>query len=83
MLPPRDTSPAAWAVQLDWLRKLPPGRRVELMLEMSEDGRELLRAGIRQRHPEYTSEQVEHAMLRIWLGDDLCGKAYRRPLLDP
>lgn len=83
MLPPRDTSPAAWAAQLDWLRKLTPGRRVELMSEMAEDGRELLRCGIRQRHPEYSVDQVEHAMLRIWLGDDLYSKAYRRPLLDP
>ncbi|MCC6998820.1 MAG: hypothetical protein IT370_29680 [Deltaproteobacteria bacterium] len=82
MLPPRDTSAAAWAVQLDCLGKLTPGRRVELMSEMSDDSRELLRCGIRQRHPDYTSDEVEHAMLRIWLGDDLYSKAYRRPLLD-
>jgi len=74
--------PTADELASDFQRKLTPGQRVELMSELAEHVRELLRCGIRQRHPEYSEDQVEHAMLRIWLGDDLYSKAYRRPLLE-
>ena len=66
-----DTSHEAHAVQLGFYRALSPGRRLQLGLAMAEDGRELARAGIRARHPDYSAEQVEDAVKVMYLGADV------------
>jgi len=81
---PRDTTRDAHEVQLRWLRRLTPAARVELAANMSEDTRELARAGISARHPEYSAAEVTFALLRLLLGDDLFQRAWpRAPLLSP
>ncbi len=81
---PRDTTPAAQEVQLRWLRRLSPAARVAVAVEMSEDVREIARAGIAARHPEYSATQVTFALLRLLMGDDLFHRAWpRAPLLAP
>jgi hypothetical protein len=51
---------------------------------LSSDMRELTRAGIRARHGDYSEEDVELALRRILLGDDLFRRAWpSRPLLAP
>jgi len=51
---------------------------------MSEDARELTRAGIRARHPGYAEREVEQALRRLLYGDDLVGRAWPDlPLVDP
>lgn len=44
--------------------------------EMSEEARELARIGIRLRHPEYSTDEVEHALHRLLVGDELADKAW-------
>lgn len=57
---------------------------MRLALEMSEAARELTRAGIRARHPEYSDLEVEQALRRLILGDELYLKAWpEQPALDP
>jgi hypothetical protein len=73
---PRDTTPDAAERQRDWYRACGPGRRGELALEMSEEARELTRAGIRGRHPEWSEAEVTAELLRIVLGDDLFSRAW-------
>jgi hypothetical protein len=81
---PRDTSPAAHEAQLRWLRRLCPAARVALAWEMSEDVREVARAGIKARHPDYDAPEVSFALLRLLLGDDLFRSTWpRAPLLAP
>jgi hypothetical protein len=81
---PRDTSTEAHAVQMAWLRRLSPAARVELAVRMSEETRDLARAGIAARHPEYSDEDVTLALLRLLLGDDLFRRAWpHSPLLAP
>ena len=81
---PRDTTRDAHDVQMRWLRRLTARARVELAAEMSEETRELARAGISARHPEYSAGEVSFAMLRLLLGDDLFRRAWpRAPLLSP
>ncbi len=80
----RDTSEAAARVQIEIYRRLTPEQRVELAIEMSEAARETSRGGIRSRHPEYDELEVEHALRRLLLGDDLYRCAWpNHPLLDP
>jgi hypothetical protein len=44
--------------------------------EMSNDARELARGGIRARHPEYSPDEVEHALHRLLVGDELADRAW-------
>ena len=78
----RDTSDAAHAAQIARYRRMTGDERVRLAVEMSEDAREIARCGIRARHPEYTPVDVEHALRRQLLGDDLFKRAWpNAPLL--
>jgi hypothetical protein len=68
---PADTTPEAWAVQIDIYRRMPPSRRLELALQLSDSLRSVVASGVRRRHPEYSEEQVRLAVTRLWLGEDL------------
>ena len=72
----KDTDPEAHDVQIELFRKLGGPGRVALLAEMSEQAREITRAGIRSRHPDYTEEQVHHAFARLILGDGLYREAF-------
>lgn len=73
---PADTTPEAARVQLEIYRRMSPSRRLELALELSDNVRRLVAAGVRHRHPEYTGEEVRLAVIRLTLGDELFRKAY-------
>jgi hypothetical protein len=72
----KDTTPEASRVQLEILRRLPPGRRMELALEMSDVLRSVLADGVRLRHPGYSPEEVRLAVFRILQGDELFHTVY-------
>ena len=81
---PRDTSPDSHQAQLRAYRRLGPAGRARVAGKLSADTRELTRAGIRARHPEYGDEEVESALRRILLGDELFCRAWPAlPLLPP
>jgi len=81
---PRDTSPDSHEAQLRAYRRLGPAGRARVAANLSGDTRELARAGIRARHPEYRDEDVESALRRLLLGDELFHRAWPAlPLLSP
>ncbi len=53
-----DTSPQADARYHELLRRMPPERRLEAAMRLSQAVRELAIAGIRQRHPNADDEEV-------------------------
>jgi hypothetical protein len=71
-----DTSDKASLVVVQVLQKMTGGQRVDLAVEMSEESREIARCGIRSRHPAYTPSEIEHALHRLLLGDDLADRAW-------
>ena len=80
----RDTAPDAEAVLRARRLALTPGQRIEEGLRASVFCREMMRAGIRRRHPEYSKLQVEHALERMLWGDDLFRAARPgEPLVEP
>jgi hypothetical protein len=80
----RDTTAESHVAQLEAYRRLGPAARSRLAARLSADVRELTRAGIRARHPEYGAEEVELAIRRLLYGDDLFRRAWpARPLLAP
>jgi hypothetical protein len=66
---PADTSPEAYRVQTEALRRLGPKRRAAMTFELNEKMLARVAAGVRMRHPEYTDEQVRLATIRLRLGD--------------
>ncbi len=80
----RDTSPEAHRVQLEILRRSSLSERLLCALQAADEGRELVACGIRMRHPDYDERDVQRALRRLWLGDELFRAAYAgEPLLDP
>jgi hypothetical protein len=73
---PADTSPEAWAILVNIYRRMSPNRRLELVCEMSNSLRRLVADGVRNRHPDYTEDQVRLAVIQLWLGEDLFRQGY-------
>jgi hypothetical protein len=81
---PRDTSPEAQAVQDAIYRDLGPYGRVEAAFRLTASVRALTAAGIRHRHPDYSEPQVNAAIARLVLGDDLVRQVWPgRDLVEP
>ena len=73
---PLDTTQEAEEIQLDIFRRMGPERRLQAGLALSRICRELLREGVRRRHPDYDERQVRLAVIRLTLPDDLFSAAY-------
>jgi len=81
---PRDTTSASHAAQMSAYRRLGAAARARLAATLSADARELTRAGIRARHPDYADETVEMALRRVIYRDELVRRAWPgRPLPAP
>ncbi len=66
------------------MRRRTEGERLAMAIALSEEVRELSRCGIRARHPDYGSQQVEWALRRLTLGDPLFQAAWpTAPLMPP
>jgi hypothetical protein len=81
---PLDTSAAAHRVQRDLYIRMGGAARLAIVFQLNETIRNLAMAGIRRRHPDYTTEEVSRAYARLTLGDDLCRAVWpARPLVEP
>jgi hypothetical protein len=79
-----DTSPEVEELMYERLRRMTPSQRFEQGVKLCKVERQFMRAGIRVRHPDYDTEQVEMALARLLWGDDLYRKARPSwPLLEP
>ena len=67
-MPLLDTSMAALERQRETFRRMTPGERLAVAAEMSDEIRAVTEAGIRQRHPDYSDDQVRAALVGILLG---------------
>ena len=71
-----DTSPEAERIQLDIFRRMGPDKRLESAIRLAQTSRELLREGVRLRHPEYREQEIKLAVIRLSLGESLFLRAY-------
>jgi hypothetical protein len=71
-----DTTADADAVQLALYRQMTAPQRFATAARMSVTARELALAGIRHRHPDYSSDQARLALFRLLVGDELFGRAW-------
>jgi len=72
----RDTLPEAEKVQVDIFRDMDPAERLQRGIELSGTCRRLMREGVRSRHPEYDDRQLELAVIRLTLPEELFLAAY-------
>lgn len=71
-----DTSPQAEAVLIDLARSLPPRRKLEIAIGMSQAVREAALAGIRSRHPRASGEEIRKRLAALVLPRELVIAAY-------
>ena len=73
---PLDTTPEADQLQLEIFRRMGPEKRLQAGIALSQLCRKLLLEGVRMRHPEYNERQIELAVIRLMLPEDLFLAAY-------
>ena len=73
---PLDTTLEAARVQTAVYQRMTTEQRLRMAFEMTESMRRNATAGVRSRHPEYTPRQVELAVIRMMLGEELFRLAY-------
>jgi hypothetical protein len=80
----RDTPEHVAEILRERLRRMTPSERVAEGAKATRLVREIMRAGIRKRHPDYSKDEVEEALARLLWGDELYQKAKPgKPLLEP
>lgn len=80
----RDTSEEAEKILRERTLRMTPSERFEEGVRLCQFAREVMRAGIRSRHAEYSPSDVEDALARLLWGDELFRAARPgAPLLDP
>lgn len=73
---PADTSPEAWQVWLDLVRKMTPAERLERTFALTESLRRLAEAGIREAHPNACDREIFLRLAQRQLGEELFRKVY-------
>jgi hypothetical protein len=73
---PRDTSPEAWKVLLDQIRRMTPEERLERCLQLSETVRLAGEAGLREAYPSAGEREIFLRAAQKKLGAELFRTVY-------
>jgi hypothetical protein len=76
-----DTHPEAEAVLIRLLREAPPWRKLEMVDQLNQSVKMLALAGLQQRYPKDSEDQLRRRLADLLLGDELALKVYG-PLLE-
>lgn len=71
-----DTSPEIEEMIIQKLRQMPPWRKMEMLAELNRSARTLTLAGLRQRYPDSTEQELFRHLADLWLGPELADKVY-------
>ena len=66
---PYDTTPEAARVQAEIYKNMTGEQRLEIAFKLSNNLRQIVRDGIRHRHPDYTDSQITQAYLTLIMDD--------------
>jgi hypothetical protein len=81
---PIDTTTEAQAVQIAAYRRLGGAARLDILFRLTALACDTAMAGIRRRHPTYSDRQVQMAVRRLVLGDELVRQVWPdQKLVDP
>ena len=73
---PADTSPEAWKILIELLRKMPPEEKLRRTLEHSEMIRLAGESGLRQAYPQASDREIFLRSARRRLGAELFCRVY-------
>ena len=71
-----DTHPEAEAVLIRLLREAPPWRKLEMVGQMNEAVKTMMRSGLRERFPKDSPEILQRRLADLLLGAELASKVY-------
>jgi hypothetical protein len=71
-----DTSADAERVQIEILRAMPSWRKFQLWNDLNMSMRQVALAGLRERFPSATPQELHRRLATILLGQELATKAY-------
>lgn len=73
-----DTHPKVEQMQIEFIRRMPPWKKMGIVDGLNETVKALAVAGIKQRNPSATPEQVHRMLAELMLGPELARKVYDR-----
>ena len=73
---PRDTSPEAWEFQMELMRRMTPGEKLQRAFEFSAMLRGFAEAGLRRRYPGADDREIFLRAAHQRLGAELYNKVY-------
>lgn len=71
-----DTPPETERVLFAMLRNMPPWRKLEMVAQLNQAGRELALAGLQTRYPAATQDELHRRLADILLGAELATRVY-------
>lgn len=75
---PQDTDLKSARAHISILRDKTPSERVQMAMELSDSVRETCIAGIKHRHPDYSTDQVNLEVLCLSIGGSLFNKVHSK-----
>ena len=73
---PTDTTPEAWKVLMDLIRRIPPEERLQRCIELSDAIRLAAEAGLREAYPQASEREIFLRAARQKLGTALFQTVY-------
>ena len=71
-----DTSSEAERVLIQLWREATPARKFTLVLDTTRAVQQFMLAGLRERYPDSTPQQLRRRFAELWLGFELARRAY-------
>jgi hypothetical protein len=71
-----DTHPKIEQIQIELLRHATPARKFEMVVQMNNTVRAFMFAGLKQRNPSATPEELRRLFANLLLGEELARKVY-------
>lgn len=71
-----DTTPEAEAVLIGLLRRAPSWRKLEMVGQLNRTAQMMALAGLRERYPHASAEELRRRLAGLLLGEELAVKAY-------
>ncbi len=73
---PSDTPWEVMKIRYNIFRKMSIEEKAKITFDLCDSVREISRAGIRDRHPEYTENEVQLVIIKLTLGKELFAQEY-------
>lgn len=71
-----DTNPKIEKIQIEMLRGANSMRKLQMVSEMNRTVRAFMVAGLRQRHPTASPQELRRMLAGLLLGEELARKVY-------